>query len=76
MISIPKLNVCASVVSPAIAMLSQSTSPIHMAPRNGITSRQLLLRTLETSATMPGPGVPALKKGSHKNYYRRGVHIR
>ena len=32
-------NVCASIASPLTALVSHSASPIHIAARNGSTSR-------------------------------------
>ncbi|KWK55706.1 hypothetical protein WT81_21610 [Burkholderia stagnalis] len=52
-------NACAITASPATAQPSHIASPIHIASRNGSTSRTPLVSTRATSAATLGPGVPA-----------------
>ncbi len=52
-------NERATTASPATAHPSQSASPIHIAARNGRTSRKPFVSTRATSAAMLGPGDPA-----------------
>ena len=47
-------------MSPAIAILSQISSPTHLAAIRGSASRHPLVMTCETSAATLGPGVAAL----------------
>src|SRR5215213_10664971 len=56
----PAWKLCASSDNPNAAALSHNASPIHMAARNGKTSRGPLASTRATSAAMLGPGIPAL----------------
>src|SRR5215211_965812 len=56
----PAWKLCASSDNPNAAALSHNASPIHMAARNGRTSRGPLASTRATSAAMLGPGIPAL----------------
>src|ERR1051326_8251929 len=50
---------CATTARPATATASQIASPIHIAARNGSTSRNPLVSTRATSAAILGPGEPA-----------------
>ena len=52
-------NACATTASPATVTVSQIASPIHIAARNGSTSRTPPVSTRATSAAMLGPGEPA-----------------